>query len=58
VRSDLQKLKGVSNIKTDIASNVCEFMLDDAELDLEAKLNEFAKTNSHIAGWSLISPPN
>ena len=58
MRSDLQKLTGISDIKTDIESNVCEFTLTNRELDLAAKLDEFAKTNSHLAGWSYVSPPN
>jgi hypothetical protein len=44
---------GVSNIETDVPTNTCKFYLADDKLDLKAKLDEFAKTNDHIAGWSM-----
>jgi hypothetical protein len=43
----------VSNIETDIATNICKFYLVDDKLDVKAKLDELAKTNDHIAGWSM-----
>ena len=45
-------MPGVSNIETDIETHVCKFYLADKKLDVKAKLDEFAKTNDHIAGWS------
>jgi hypothetical protein len=56
VRSDLQKIQGVSGIRTDIANRTCQFRLSNTEIDLAASLNEFAKTNSHLAGWSRVEP--
>jgi len=56
VRSDLKKIKGISGIRTDIPNRTCQFRLSDTEIDLAAKLNEFARTNSHLAGWSRIEP--
>ena len=43
---------GVSNIETDIESNICKFYVADEKLDVKAKLDELAKDNSHIEGWS------
>jgi len=43
---------GVSNIETDVPSNICKFYVADEKLDVKAKLEELAKTNSHIEGWS------
>lgn len=45
-------MPGVSNIETDIATNICKFYLKDDNLDVKAKLDELAKDNSHIEGWS------
>jgi hypothetical protein len=54
VRSDLQKIVGISRIETDISARICKFHLSNADFDLAAKLSELAKTNSHLAGWSMI----
>jgi hypothetical protein len=50
----LNKIDGISDIQTDIANNLCTFKLKDKDLDIKAKLGEFAKTNEHIAGWSMV----
>jgi hypothetical protein len=50
----LTKVDGVSDIVTDITTNLCTFKLKNKDLDLKAKLDEFAKTNTHIAGWSKV----
>ena len=55
MRSALQKIEGVSDIETNIGTHICKFKLSNTELDLVAKLGELAKTNSHIAGWSVVS---
>jgi hypothetical protein len=55
VRSALQKIEGVSDIETNVAARSCKFKLSNPELDLVAKLNEFAKTNSHIAGYTIVA---
>jgi len=48
----LTEVGGVSNIETDIPTNICKFYLADEKLDVKAKLDELAKDNSHIEGWS------
>jgi len=55
VRSDLSKVAGVSNIKTDTKTTSCEFAFVPGEVDIEAKLAELAETNEHIAGFSIVS---
>ena len=50
----MTKVEGVSDIETDIVKNLCTFKLKNKDLDLKAKLDEFAKTNTHIAGWSKV----
>lgn len=54
MRSDLAKVKGVSDIKTDIAARKCEFVFVPGEFDIESKLAELGKTNDHIAGFSIV----
>jgi hypothetical protein len=56
VRSDLQKIKGVYQIETDTKTNICKFSLANDEVDLKAKLDQFAKTNKHLAKWSFVEP--
>jgi len=48
----LEKVPGVSNIETDVPTNTCKFYLADDKLDVKAKLDALAQTNSHIEGWS------
>jgi hypothetical protein len=50
----LKTVDGISDIQTDISNNLCTFKLKDKDLDIKAKLTEFAKTNTHIAGWSIV----
>jgi hypothetical protein len=54
VRSDLQKVAGITDIETDIGARLCKFKLKDANLDVTGKLSELAATNSHMTGWSLV----
>jgi len=48
----LAKIQGVSEIKTDTSSTTCEFRVTKDVADLKAKLDEFAKTNTHLAKWT------
>ena len=52
MRSDLQKLQGISEIKTDIPSRSATFKIAQNQADLKTKLDEFAKTNEHMKDWS------
>jgi hypothetical protein len=54
VRSALQKIEGVSDIETNVAARICKFKLSNEDFDLVAKLDEFSKTNSHIAGYTIV----
>jgi len=53
VRSDLTKIDGITDIKTDTKNQVCSFRVANPTLDYKAKLDEFAKTNSHLKGFSI-----
>ena len=53
VRVDLQKIDGVTDIKTDTQNRVCSFKLTDPDVDYEAKLAEFAKTNDKLAEYEI-----
>ena len=53
MRSDLTKIDGISEIKTDHENQVCSFRVTDPTLDYKAKLDEYAKTNSHLKGFSI-----
>ena len=55
MRSALTKVEGVSDIETDVNDRICSFKLADANVDIEAKLNELADTNEHIKGWSMAN---
>jgi hypothetical protein len=50
----LEKIDGVTEIETDIANRTCSFKLTKPDVDYKAKLAEFAKTNTHIAGYELL----
>ena len=52
VEGDLVKLPGVSNVETDFEQNACKFYVADEKLDVKGKLDELAKTNNHMEGWS------
>ena len=58
MRGDLEKLPGVSDIKTDHKATTASFKIADEKLAdqkaLKAKLDEFAKTNKHMKDWSFI----
>ena len=48
----MAKIQGVSDIKTDTISTTCEFRVTKDVADLKAKLDEFAKSNDHLAEWT------
>jgi len=51
VQSDLAKIEGVSEIKTDITKKLTTFKAP-PDFDVDGTLNELAATNEHIKGWS------
>ena len=52
-RSDLTKIDGIIDIQTDTGNQVCSFRVTNPTLDYKAKLNEYAKTNTHLKGFSI-----
>ena len=55
MRGDLSKVEGITDISTDIPSRICTFHMKTGSLDLKAILDEFSKTNDHIAGYTIES---
>ena len=55
MRSDLAKVDGVSDIKTDIKKQSCQFKLANNDLDLKAKLEELAQSNEHLKGFEIVT---
>lgn len=53
MRSDLTKIDGITDIQTDIGNQVCSFRVTNPTLDYKAKLTEYAKTNTHLKGFSI-----
>jgi hypothetical protein len=51
VRGALTEADGFTNVQTDIPNTTCRFDYAKSEADLTAKLDELAKTNSHIRDW-------
>ena len=45
------KIDGVTDIVTDVASQTCTFKVAKSDVDYEAKLAEFAKTNQHLKDY-------
>ena len=45
---------GVAQIETDYNTGICRFIVTDSSLDWQAKLDELAKTNEHITGFSVM----
>jgi len=53
VRSALNTVEGIADIKTNPSDNSCSFNAP-AGMDVTATLNKFAEEgNRHIKGWSL-----
>lgn len=50
----MQKIDGVTEIETDIAKRTCSFKLTKPDVDYQAKLTEFAKTNTKLAGYEVL----
>jgi len=49
----LEKISGVTNIKTDPTKRVCSFTVPEGSTDYSAKLAEYAETNIHLAGYEI-----
>ena len=56
MRSDLEKLPGIKDITTDIQKTEATFKIAMPQGELKKKLDEFAKTNMHMKGWSFMQP--
>lgn len=56
MRSDLEKLQGIKDINTDIKKTEATFKIAMEKAELKKKLDEFAKKNEHMKGWSFIEP--
>ena len=56
MRSDLEKIKGIKDITTDYMKNVATFKVAIAKADLKKQLDEYAKKNEHMKGWSFMEP--
>jgi hypothetical protein len=49
----VSKIDGVTDIQTDIPNRTCSFKLTKPDVDYRTQLEEFAKTNSHLAGYEI-----
>jgi hypothetical protein len=49
----LEKIEGVENIETDTANRVASFTLTKPDVDYKAKLEEYAKTNTHLKDYEI-----
>ena len=47
------KIDGVIDIETDPINRVCSFKVTKPDVDYLAQLADFAKTNSHLAGYEI-----
>jgi hypothetical protein len=50
----LVKIAGVSEIETDTTATTAKFKVGKEVKDLQAQLDEFAKTNTKLAGYSFV----
>jgi hypothetical protein len=57
VRSDLEKIPGIKEITTDFTTNIATFKAPTPQDELKKKLDEFAKTNEHMKGWTFMDKP-
>jgi hypothetical protein len=48
----LTKIETATDIETDIQARKCSFKVDPS-VDYQAKLAEYAQTNTHLAGYSM-----
>jgi hypothetical protein len=53
VRGALTKDRGFSNVKTDFENTTCRFDYSKSEAELTAKLDELAKSNTHLRKWKI-----
>jgi len=49
----LEKIDGVTDIQTDIVNRTCSFKVTKPSVDVQAQLNEYAKSNEHLAGFTI-----
>ena len=56
MRGDLEKIPGIKDITTDITTNIATFKAPTPQPELKTKLDEFAKTNEHMKGWTFAEP--
>ena len=56
MRSDLEKIKGIKDITTDFKKNEATFKVATPRPELKKQLDEFARTNEHMKGWSFMEP--
>lgn len=54
MRSDLANLDGVSDVKTNLKTQTCQFLLANKDLDLKSKLEELAQGNDHLKGFEIV----
>jgi len=47
------KIDGVTDIVTDVANRTCTFKVTKPDVDFEARLAEFAKTNEKLKGYEI-----
>lgn len=53
MRSDLEKVAEVKQVEPHLPSRTCQIVLKDKSYDIKSKLEELAKSNSHLDGWSI-----
>ena len=56
MRSDLEKIKGIKDITTDIKKLEATFKIAMPKADLKKQLDEYAKKNEHMKGWTFMEP--
>ena len=57
MRSDLEKIPGIKEITTDFTTNIATFKAPTPQDELKKKLDQFAKTNEHMKGWTFMDKP-
>lgn len=56
MRSDLEKIKGIKDITTDYKALEATFKVAMPQAELKKQLDEYAKKNEHMKGWSFMDP--
>jgi hypothetical protein len=49
----LTKIEGITDIRTDTAGRTCSFRLTNPDVDYRSQIAEFAKSNHHLAEYSI-----